>query len=62
MINFIGKMPDRERLLKIEGLAFHDYGKAPRASRKLGHGTILKRTPAARDAALKLALKHVRWA
>ena len=62
MINFIGRMPDRRRLLKIEGLAFHDYGKEPRASRKLGHGTILQRTPATRDAALKIALKHVVWA
>ena len=42
MINFLGTMPDRERLLAIDGLAFHDYGKEPRPGRKLGHCTILK--------------------
>ena len=31
MINFLGEMPDRERLLEIDGLAFHDYGKAAAA-------------------------------
>jgi len=41
MINFLGRMPDRERLLAIEGLAFHDYGKEPRPGRN-GHCTILK--------------------
>ena len=48
MINFLGEMPDRERLLAIDGLAFHDYGKEPRPGRKLGHCTILKsRAPSA---------------
>jgi 5-(carboxyamino)imidazole ribonucleotide synthase len=62
MVNFIGKMPDRERLLQIEGLAFHDYGKEPRPARKLGHCTILHGTAAARDRALALALKKIKWA
>ena len=42
MINFLGKMPDRERLFGLDGLAFHDYGKEPRPGRKLGHCTILQ--------------------
>ncbi len=42
MINFLGQLPSRERLLKIDGLAFHDYGKEPRPGRKVGHCTILK--------------------
>jgi len=62
MINFIGKMPERDRLLQIDGLAFHDYGKQPRPARKLGHCTILQSTPAARDHALALAMKHIRSA
>ena len=37
MINFLGTMPDREHLLRIDGLAFHDYGKEARPGRKLGH-------------------------
>ena len=61
MINFLGDMPDRERLLQIEGLAFHDYGKAPRAGRKLGHCTVLRARAADRDRALKDALKLIKW-
>jgi 5-(carboxyamino)imidazole ribonucleotide synthase len=61
MINFLGEMPDRERLLKLEGLAFHDYGKAPRPGRKLGHCTVLRARPADRDRALEDALKLIKW-
>jgi len=62
MINFLGLMPPRERLLAVEGLAYHDYGKTPRPGRKLGHCTILKRLPKERDAALTSTLKLVEWA
>ena len=41
MVNFIGRMPDRERVLALPGVHFHDYGKAPRPGRKLGHCTIV---------------------
>jgi 5-(carboxyamino)imidazole ribonucleotide synthase len=61
MINFLGTMPDRERLLAIDGLAFHDYGKEPRPGRKLGHCTILKSRAAERDSALSNALKSIEW-
>ncbi len=61
MINFLGKMPDRERLLAIEGLAFHDYGKEPRPGRKLGHCTILKGRTKERNSALDRALKLIEW-
>jgi 5-(carboxyamino)imidazole ribonucleotide synthase len=61
MINFLGEMPSREALLRIEGLAFHDYGKEPRPGRKLGHCTILRRSPKDRDRALRTALRHIRW-
>jgi 5-(carboxyamino)imidazole ribonucleotide synthase len=59
MINFIGLMPSRERLLGIDGLAYHDYGKAARAGRKLGHCTILKRSAAERNTALRQALTMI---
>jgi 5-(carboxyamino)imidazole ribonucleotide synthase len=62
MINFLGKMPDAKRLLAIEGLAFHDYGKEPRPGRKLGHCTILKRRSKDRNRALADALKLIEWA
>jgi 5-(carboxyamino)imidazole ribonucleotide synthase len=61
MINFLGEMPSREALLRIEGLAFHDYGKEPRPGRKLGHCTIVRRSPQDRDRALRAALRHIRW-
>jgi 5-(carboxyamino)imidazole ribonucleotide synthase len=62
MINFLGLMPNRERLLAIDGLAYHDYGKTPRPGRKLGHCTILKRLPKERDTALANTLKLIQWA
>jgi 5-(carboxyamino)imidazole ribonucleotide synthase len=62
MINFLGLMPDRERLLAIDGLAYHDYGKKPRPGRKLGHCTILKRLPKERNKALSNTLKSIEWA
>ncbi len=40
MVNCIGAMPDREAVLAIPGAHLHDYGKAPRAGRKLGHVTL----------------------
>lgn len=40
MINLIGSMPDATKVLKIPCAHLHDYGKEPRAGRKLGHLTI----------------------
>jgi 5-(carboxyamino)imidazole ribonucleotide synthase len=45
MLNLIGTMPDRARLLDETGLHLHDYGKAARAGRKLGHITIVESAP-----------------
>lgn len=61
MVNFLGQMPSRERLLKVEGLAYHDYGKEPRPGRKLGHCTILRTRAGERDRALANALKSISW-
>ncbi len=60
MINFIGKLPDPEPLLRIEGLAYHDYGKTARPGRKLGHCTILKSRAKDRNLALQNALKSIK--
>ncbi len=59
MINFLGQMPGRERLLGIEGLAYHDYGKEPRPGRKLGHCTIVRPNSKDRDRVLGHTLKLV---
>ena len=61
MVNFLGKMPDRKRLLAVDGLAFHDYGKEPRPGRKLGHCTILKSRARERNLALADVLKSIQW-
>ena len=39
MCNVIGTMPAREAVLAVPGAHLHDYGKTPRAGRKLGHLT-----------------------
>jgi 5-(carboxyamino)imidazole ribonucleotide synthase len=40
MVNCIGALPDPGAVLAISGAHFHDYGKAPRPGRKVGHITI----------------------
>jgi len=61
MINFLGKMPQMARLLAIEGLGFHDYGKEPRPGRKLGHCSITRAHARDRNQALADALQLVQW-
>ena len=41
MKNLIGSAPRIERLLAIEGVALHLYGKDPKPGRKLGHITVV---------------------
>ncbi|HXY98154.1 MAG TPA: 5-(carboxyamino)imidazole ribonucleotide synthase [Steroidobacteraceae bacterium] len=58
MINLIGRIPPRARLLALEGVHLHDYGKQPRPGRKVGHCTVVEPTAALRDArARRLAAK-----
>jgi len=59
MVNYIGTMPDRDRVLALPGAHHHDYGKAPRANRKLGHCTVVAPTAAQRDAVLRLLLRRI---
>ena len=59
MVNYIGTMPDRDRVLALPGAHHHDYGKAPRANRKLGHCTVVAPTAAQRDAVLRQLLRRV---
>ena len=61
MINFLGQMPQMARLLAIEGLGFHDYGKEPRPGRKLGHCSIIRARSRDRNQALADALQLVQW-
>ena len=49
MVNLIGTLPRAEDILALPGVHLHDYGKAPRPGRKLGHCTVFAPTPAERD-------------
>lgn len=40
MVNFIGTIPAVETALQIPELHYHDYNKAARVGRKLGHATV----------------------
>ena len=52
MYNLIGTIPDGVRSLPSTDFCLHDYGKAPRPGRKLGHITVVGHTPAERDGQL----------
>ncbi|MGL5097721.1 MAG: 5-(carboxyamino)imidazole ribonucleotide synthase [Planctomycetia bacterium] len=40
LVNLIGRFPDRRRALETPGAHWHDYGKAERPGRKVGHVTL----------------------
>jgi 5-(carboxyamino)imidazole ribonucleotide synthase len=50
MINLIGALPKARELLREPGLHWHDYGKDPRAGRKVGHCTLVESSAARRSA------------
>ena len=52
MLNWLGTIPDPRPVLHEAGGHWHDYGKAARAGRKVGHANLLADTPAALAAAL----------
>ena len=45
MYNLVGTMPDSRAIMGLENAKLHDYGKSPRAKRKLGHITLCDPTP-----------------
>ena len=57
MLNFVGHIPTANTALKQAGVHFHDYGKQPRAGRKLGHATVVADSVKARDTAVSAMLK-----
>jgi 5-(carboxyamino)imidazole ribonucleotide synthase len=52
MLNWVGAMPDAAAVLGEAGGHWHDYGKAPREGRKVGHATLRADAPAELAAAL----------
>ena len=51
MINLIGEIPDGAH--ELANVALHDYGKAPRPGRKLGHITVVADSADERDARIE---------
>ena len=41
--------PDIDAVRAVPGARWHDYGKAPRPGRKLGHATVVSGDAATRD-------------
>jgi 5-(carboxyamino)imidazole ribonucleotide synthase len=46
MLNWIGELPDAAGVLADPNGHWHDYGKAPREGRKVGHATLRADTAA----------------
>jgi 5-(carboxyamino)imidazole ribonucleotide synthase len=59
MINLIGRIPPRARLLALEEVHLHDYGKQPRPGRKVGHCTLVAPTAERRDARARRVLEDL---
>jgi 5-(carboxyamino)imidazole ribonucleotide synthase len=59
MINFIGQLPPRDDLLGVPGLHWHDYGKAPRPGRKIGHCTVVAASAVERDRLVRKVLRKM---
>ena len=59
MVNLIGELPPRARLLALAGVHLHEYDKTPRPGRKMGHLTIVEPTRTARDARARALLKDL---
>jgi 5-(carboxyamino)imidazole ribonucleotide synthase len=53
MLNWIGELPDADAVLREPGGHWHDYGKSPRAGRKVGHATLRADSPRTLSAALQ---------
>ncbi|TVR58629.1 MAG: 5-(carboxyamino)imidazole ribonucleotide synthase [Candidatus Competibacteraceae bacterium] len=62
MLNAIGTLPDRAAVLATPGAHFHDYGKAPRPGRKVGHLTLRAGHPEDLRAGLERLLPLVGFA
>jgi 5-(carboxyamino)imidazole ribonucleotide synthase len=52
MLNWVGELPVRDVILREPIAHWHDYGKAPRAGRKVGHATLVTADTGALDAVL----------
>jgi 5-(carboxyamino)imidazole ribonucleotide synthase len=59
MINFIGTLPERDAILALPGVHWHDYGKEPRPGRKIGHCTVVAASAVERDRLVRKVLRKL---
>ena len=59
MINLVGRMPPRAAVLAQPGVHLHDYGKAARRGRKLGHCTLIAATARERNLRTRQLLRRL---
>jgi 5-(carboxyamino)imidazole ribonucleotide synthase len=59
MVNFIGQLPDRDAIMALPGVHWHDYGKEPRPGRKIGHCTIVAGSAVERDRLVRKVLRRI---
>lgn len=58
MVNLIGELPPKERVLQVPGAHYHDYTKEVRAGRKVGHITLTAANRSELDSRVA-ALQHL---
>jgi len=59
MLNLIGTMPNNQEIFSNDTCHLHDYGKAPRPGRKLGHVTVVAADETGRDTTLALLAENL---
>ena len=59
MLNFIGRLPDRDAILALPGVHWHDYGKEARPGRKIGHCTVVAAGAVERDRLVRKVLRKL---
>jgi 5-(carboxyamino)imidazole ribonucleotide synthase len=59
MVNFIGSLPERDTILSLPGVHWHDYGKEPRPGRKVGHCTVVADSAVERDRIVRKVLRKL---
>jgi 5-(carboxyamino)imidazole ribonucleotide synthase len=59
MLNWVGELPARDPVLRQAGAHWHDYGKTPRAGRKVGHATLVAQTAAQAAVTLRALGKNL---
>jgi 5-(carboxyamino)imidazole ribonucleotide synthase len=52
-------MPSRDDVLALPGVHWHDYGKAARPGRKIGHCTVVAASAVERDKIVRKVLRKL---